>query len=55
MSFKVVIHSICAATWRSFSECDAIDFLIRVMGSTETTISQSSQTLMYPFYNAIVK
>lgn len=59
MSFKIVIHSVCgpfpAATFKSFSEYAAIDFLIRVMGSIETIISQSSQTLMSPFYNTLVK
>lgn len=55
MCFIQFAAPLSAATFKSFFEYNTIDFLIRVMGSIETTISQSSQTLVFPFYNTLVK
>lgn len=42
MCFIQFVAPLPAATFKSFCENDTIDFLIRVMGFTETTIIQSS-------------
>lgn len=51
MCFIQFVALLPSATFKSFSEYDTVDFLIRLVGCIETTIFQSSQTLVSPFHS----
>lgn len=55
MCYIQFVAPLPAAIFKSFSKYDTIDFLKRAMGFIKTTISQSSQILVSPFYNTLVK